>query len=120
VNVDEIKKASKFFKVVSVQNNYNIANRKWEAELEYCRDNNIAFIPWYPLSAGNVKAVEKLTSIGKKYDATAAQVALSWLLNHSDNILPIPGTSNVKHLEENYKAADIRLSEEDMSELDTI
>lgn len=120
VNVDEIKKASKFFKVVSVQNNYSIDNRKWEAELEYCRDNNIAFIPWYPLSAGNVKAMEKLTGIGKKYDATAAQIALSWLLNHSENILPIPGTSKVKHLEENYKAANIRLSEEDMNELDTI
>ncbi len=120
VNVDEIKKAGKFFKVVSVQNMYSIDNRKWEAELEYCRDNNIAFIPWYPLSAGNVKAVEKLTNIGKKYDATAAQIALSWLLNHSDNILPIPGTSKVIHLEENSKAADIRLFKEDMSELDTI
>ena len=64
--------------------------------------------------------MEKLTGIGKKYDATAAQIALSWLLNHSDNILPIPGTSKVKHLEENYKAANIRLSEEDMNELDTI
>ncbi len=120
VNVDEIKKAGEFFKVVSVQNMYSIDNRKWEDELEYCRDNDIAFIPWYPLSAGNVKAMEKLNSIGRKYDATAAQIALSWLLHHAENILPIPGTSKVAHLEENHKAADIRLSEEDMNELDNL
>jgi aryl-alcohol dehydrogenase-like predicted oxidoreductase len=99
---------------------YSVDNRKWEKEMEYCRDNNIAFIPWYPLNAGNIQAVNKLTQIGQKYNASAHQIALSWLLHHSPNILLIPGTSKVKHLEENYKAVEIRLSEEDLQELDKL
>ncbi len=120
VNVEQIKKAQEFVKVVSVQNMYSVDNRKWETELEYCQQNDIAFIPWYPLSGGNVKAVEKLNEVGKKYNASAQQVALSWLLHHSPNILLIPGTSSVKHLEENIKSAAIALSEEDMTELEEL
>jgi len=120
VTVDQVKKAQEYVKIVSVQNMYSVDNRKWEAELQYCEQNNMAFIPWYPLNAGNVKAIEKLEEIGKKYEATGHQVALSWLLHHSPNILLIPGTSKVKHLEENYKAATIYLSEGDLSELENI
>ncbi len=120
VGIEEIKKAQQYIKVVSVQNMYSIDNRKWEAVLDYCKDNNMAFIPWYPLNAGNVKAIEKITAVGKKYNASAHQVALSWLLHHADNILLIPGTSKVSHLEENFKATTISLSEEDMKELDTV
>src|SRR3954468_13417685 len=120
VSVAQIKKAQQYIKVVSVQNMYSVDNRKWEAELLYCEANGIAFIPWYPLNAGNVDALDKLNAIGKKYEASAHQIALSWLLHHSPNILLIPGTSKVKHLEENYMAVSIRLSEEDMKVLNTL
>ena len=120
VTTEQIKKAQEYVAIVSVQNMYSADNRKWEAELQYCEQNNMAFIPWYPLNGGNVKAVEKLNEIGRKYNATAHQVALSWLLHHSPNILLIPGTSKVKHLEDNYKALSVNLSQEDMNELDTI
>lgn len=117
VSVAEIKKAQEFVKIVSVQNMYSIDNRKWEAELEYTKANNIAFIPWFPLGGGNKEGLEKIETIAKKYHATAHQLALSWLLHHAPNILLIPGTSSVAHLEENMKAADIELSDEDMGEL---
>lgn len=120
VSVDQIKKAQEYVQVVSVQNRYSVDNRQWEAELEYCEQNNMAFIPWYPLNAGNIKAMQKLEEVAQKYNATAHQVALSWLLHHSPNILLIPGTSKVKHLEENVKAAAISLSEEDMAELEQL
>lgn len=120
VTVDQIKKAQKYFDVVSVQNKYSVDFRKWEDELDYCRQQEMAFIPWNPINAGNVGAIEKLQQVGQKYDATAHQVALSWLLHHAPNILLIPGTSKVKHLEENFKAASIQLSEEDMKTLNGI
>jgi aryl-alcohol dehydrogenase-like predicted oxidoreductase len=120
VNIDDIKKAQDYFEVVSVQNMYSVDNRKWEGVLNYCEDNDIAFIPWYPLNAGNVTAQEKLQQVAKKHDATVHQVALSWLLNHSKNILLIPGTSSVAHLEENMKTANITLDAEDIDELDSI
>ncbi len=119
VGVDDIKKAQQFFNVVSVQNMYSIDNRKWENVLEYCNKNNIAFIPWYPLSGGNTEKLANLNKIAKQYNATIHQVALSWLLHHSNNILLIPGTSSVKHLEENMKAA-IELTESDMKELSEV
>ena len=120
VGVEQIKQAQQYVKIVSVQNMYSVDNRKWEPVLEYCEANGLAFIPWYPLGGGNVKALEKLNEIGKKHSATGHQVALSWLLHHSPNTLLIPGTSNVKHLEENVKAASISLSKEDLAELEKI
>lgn len=120
VDVDAIKKAQDFFEVVSVQNMYSVDNRKWESVLQYCKAHNIVFIPWYPLNAGNVAAQDKLKQIAEKYNATAHQVALSWLLNHADNILLIPGTSSVAHLEENVQAAALELYENDINELNSI
>ena len=120
VNVNDIKKAQEYFEVVSVQNMYSVDNRQWEPVLEYCQANNIAFIPWFPLNAGNVDASDKIKQIAEKRNATAHQVALSWLLHHSDNILLIPGTSSVAHLEENMKAAELELSGDDTSLLDSI
>jgi len=121
VTIDQIKKAQEYFEVVSVQNKYSVDFRtKWEEELDFCRKQNMAFIPWNPINAGNVGAINKLQEIGDKYNATAHQVALSWLLHHAPNILLIPGTSKVKHLEENYKAADIRLSADDIEVLNNI
>jgi len=120
VGVDDIKKAQEFFEVVSVQNMYSVDNRKWEPVLDYTKEKNIAFIPWFPLNAANVASQEKLQKVADKYDATVYQVALSWLLHHSDNILLIPGTSSVKHLEENMKAIDIALTSQDIEALDKI
>ncbi len=120
VSVDDIKKAQQFFEVVSVQNMYSVDNRKWESVLNYTKENNIAFIPWFPLNAANVASQEKLQKIADKYSATVYQVALSWLLHHADNILLIPGTSSVKHLEENMKTIDVPLTVEDMQALEGI
>ncbi|HET9503689.1 MAG TPA: aldo/keto reductase [Hymenobacter sp.] len=120
VNVDQIKQAQEFFPVVSVQNMYSVDNRKWEAVLDYTRAQNMAFIPWYPLAGGNAEALKALEQVAQKHGATPQQIALSWLLHHSPNILLIPGTSKVKHLEENVKTADIALSAEDMAALDKV
>ncbi|QKJ29660.1 aldo/keto reductase [Mucilaginibacter mali] len=120
VNVAEIKKAQEFFDVVSVQNMYSVDNRKWEQVLKYTEEQNIAFIPWFPLNAGNVAVQEKLQLIARKQGVTVHQIALTWLLHHSNNILLIPGTSKVKHLEENVKAADIELTDEDMETMNKL
>jgi len=120
VDVDVIKKAQEYFQVASVQNMYSVDNRKWEHVLQYCKAHQVAFIPWFPLNAGNVASQDKLKQVADKHGATVHQVALSWLLNHSENILLIPGTSSVKHLEENVEAANIELSDDDISLLNSI
>ncbi len=120
VDVDQIKHAQQFFKVVSVQNMYSVDNRKWEPVLDYTREQNMAFIPWFPLAGGNKEALAALDQVAQQHGATHSQIALSWLLHHSPNILLIPGTSKVKHLEENMKTADIHLTAEDMATLDKI
>ncbi|QKG54451.1 aldo/keto reductase [Hymenobacter sp. BRD67] len=120
VDVDQIKKAQEFVEIVSVQNMYSVDNRKWEAVLDYTREQHMAFIPWFPLAGGNAEALAALDHVAQKHGATQQQIALSWLLHHSPNILLIPGTSKVKHLEENMKTADIHLSAEDMAALDKI
>lgn len=120
VGVEDIKKAQEFFGVVSVQNMYSVDNRKWEEVLQYCKEHHIAFIPWFPLNAGNVAAVDKIKKVADKYQATVHQVALSWLLQHAENILLIPGTSSVSHLEENVKAVDIKLDAQDLEILDNL
>ncbi|MGI4729333.1 MAG: aldo/keto reductase, partial [Janthinobacterium lividum] len=118
--VENIKKAQEYVEVVSVQNMYSVDNRKWEAELQFCAKNNIAFIPWYPLNGGNEEGMKKITALAEKKNATVQQVALSWLLHHSPNILLIPGTSSVAHLEENMKTANVELSEDDLNELESL
>jgi aryl-alcohol dehydrogenase-like predicted oxidoreductase len=120
VDVDVIKKAQEFFEVVSVQNMYSVDNRKWEHVLQYCKANGIAFIPWFPLNAGNVASQDKLKQIAGKHQATVHQVALNWLLNHADNILLIPGTSSVEHLEENLESVSLELTDDDVRELNSI
>ena len=117
VGVKEIKQAQEFFEVVSVQNKYSVDNREWEPVLDYTRAQNMAFIPWAPIAGGNKEALAALDGVAKQHGASRQQIALSWLLHHSPNILLIPGTSQVKHLEENMKTADIQLSEADMAAL---
>ena len=117
VSVDQIKQAQENFEVVSVQNKYSLTDRQWEGEVEWTRENGIGFIPWYPLDAGALENKD-LQRIAKKYDSSVYQIALAWLLAHSDNILPIPGTSSVNHLRENTQAAAIELDPEDVTTLD--
>jgi aryl-alcohol dehydrogenase-like predicted oxidoreductase len=118
VSVIEIELARKFFNVVSVQNKYSIDNRSWEPVLEYCEQNNIAFIPWFPVGGGSVKDQEILRQMAERKNTSIHLLALSWLLHHSNIIILIPGTSSLSHLQENMKVADIQLSEEELKELD--
>ncbi len=116
--VEQIERARLFFPVVSVQNRYNLADREWENVVEYCDREAIAFIPWYPLQVG--KAGEQggaIVEIARRHDASPSQIALAWLLRRSRVMLPIPGTSRVKHLEENVAAAGITLSPEEVHRL---
>ncbi|WP_394779316.1 aldo/keto reductase [Undibacterium sp.] len=119
VSVEEIKAASKYFKVATVQNRYNLVDRSSEDVLDYCTEHGIGFIPWYPLAAGDLTQPGSLfDTIAKRHKATPGQIALAWLLKRSPVVLPIPGTSKVKHLEENMAAADIVLSDEEFDALD--
>lgn len=120
VSVEQIEQAREYFEVVSVQNKYSIDSRKWEDELQYCEQEGIAFIPWYPLNAGNMSTIERMKPIAEKHNATVHQIALSWLLHHSPNILLIPGTSKVNHLEENVQTAEIAFSSADKQTLDSL
>jgi aryl-alcohol dehydrogenase-like predicted oxidoreductase len=120
VGVDDIVAAQKFFPVVTVQNLYNLANRQSEAVLDYCTQNGIGFIPWYPLAAGKLAAPDSvLSQIAARLHATPGQVALAWLLKRSPVMLPIPGTGSVHHLEENVAAAGLTLGDADFAALDT-
>ena len=119
VSVADIKAASKVFKVATVQNRYNLVDRASEDVLDYCTEHGIGFIPWFPLAAGNLaSAGSVLDSIAKRYNAAPSQVALAWMLRRSPVMLPIPGTSQVAHLEENVAAVSIELSDEDFEALD--
>ena len=105
--------------IVSVQNLYNVTDRKWEKEVEYCEREGLAFIPWFPLSAGALEA-PALHQVAARHGATIYQIALAWLLARSPAMLVIPGTSSVEHLEENVAAAEIRLTKKDLKELDSL
>jgi aryl-alcohol dehydrogenase-like predicted oxidoreductase len=119
VNVEEIKAASGFFKVATVQNRYNLVDRASEDVLTHCEQHGIGFIPWYPLAAGALTQGKTiLTGIAGRLGATPGQVALAWALKRSPNMLPIPGTSSVAHLEENVAAAALELSDADFAALD--
>jgi aryl-alcohol dehydrogenase-like predicted oxidoreductase len=119
VSVEQITAVRAMVEVVTVQNLYNLANRKSEDVLEYCEAEQIGFIPWFPLATGKLAAPGgPLARAAERLHATPSQVALAWLLHRSPVMLPIPGTSKVKHLEENVAAALLELDEETMRELD--
>ncbi|HEU4521575.1 MAG TPA: aldo/keto reductase [Thermoanaerobaculia bacterium] len=117
VKVEEIERARRVFPVVSVQNRYNVADREWDEVVDYCERESIAFIPWYPLKVGKLENEGSLGKIAKKHRATPSQIALSWLLRRAKAMLPIPGTSKVKHLEENVAAAGIELTDDEYEEI---
>jgi pyridoxine 4-dehydrogenase len=119
VSVADIEEASKYFKVSTVQNKYNLVDRASEGVLDYCAAQGIGFIPWFPLAAGSLaKPGGIVDRIAAKHKETPGQIALEWTLRRSPVMLPIPGTSKVKHLEENVAASDIVLSDAEFEELD--
>ena len=133
VDVPQIEHARRTVSVVSVQNRYNVEDRHWEPVVEYCEREGIAFLPWAPLEAGSMargglrQAARRLLGrasrqhtlarVARKHRATPAQIALAWLLRRSPVMLPIPGTSKRRHLEENVASARIELSPEDLAAL---
>jgi pyridoxine 4-dehydrogenase len=111
VNADEIKQASKVLPIVSVQNQYNIGDRKSEKTLQYSEQHKLGFIPWFPVAAGKLaRPGGPLDAAAKRHNISVAQLSLAWLLHHSPVMLPIPGTSSVEHLEENIAAVGVHLS----------
>ena len=119
MRADEVQAAQKVFQVVTVQNLYNLVNRQSEEVLDYRTRNNIGFIPWFPLASGNLaQAGSLLDEIAHKHNTTPSGVALAWILKRSPVTLPIPGTSQVKHLEENVAAASVTLSNDEFQALD--
>ena len=117
VSIEQIERAEKVLPIVSVQNLYNLGNRQWEEVLDYTTNRGIAFIPWYPLASGPQTLADKIGKIAQAHNATIAQIALAWLLKRAENILLIPGTSSVQHLQENIKAGEIELTDEEFEAL---
>lgn len=114
VNPQQLEQARKLTPIVTVQNRYNLADRASEDMVDICLRENIGFIPWFPLATGDLSRDQGLLAqIAAKHNATPGQIALAWLLKRSCSMLPIPGTSSVKHLEENTMAAEIQLTDEE-------
>jgi len=119
VTAAEIEHCGRMVEIVSAQNEYNISNRKSEKTLHYCEKHGLAFIPWFPIAAGDLaRPGGPLDEAAKRHDATVAQLALAWLLHRSKVMLPIPGTSSIEHLEENVDAASLQLDENEWEALE--
>jgi len=120
VSAEEIDRARKVLPIVSVQNQYNIGNRKWEKALTYCETEGVGFMPWSPIGGNRGLKDNALEAAARDYHASVVQLALAWLLHRSPAMLPIPGTSSVAHLEENMAAAKLKLTAEDWKRVDAI
>ena len=116
---EHIERARKIVPIVSVQNRYGFADREWDYVVNYCAENSIVFIPWAPLGSGK-RAAEALESVAARLDAKPLQVALAWLLKRSPFMLPIPGTSSPKHLEENIAAPSLELPQAEFERLSAV
>jgi pyridoxine 4-dehydrogenase len=114
VRVEQIEAAREIVPIAAVQNHYNLADRDFDDVVDYCEENGILFVPYYPLKFGGTEA---LTEIAKNHDASPAQIALAWLLRRSPVMLPIPGTRSIEHLRENLGALDIELTEDEFESL---
>ena len=117
VGLKELERARRIVPVVSVQNRYSLADRGSERVVDRCERDGLAFIPWFPLAAGNVDRDAALRRVATAHGVSEFQVALAWLLARSPAMLPIPGTSSIEHLEENVAAAALRLSDAEVAEL---
>jgi pyridoxine 4-dehydrogenase len=121
VSVEETKQAQGIVPIVSVQNRYNLSDRGHEAVLEYCEQQHLAFIPWFPVAAGKLaRAGGPLDSSAKKHKILIAQLALAWLLHRSKVMLPIAGTASVAHLEENIAAGGVHLTDQEWKSLEDL
>lgn len=121
VSIDQLETAREIVEVVSVQNRFNLTDRHSQDVLERCEELGIGFFPWAPVSRGELaRRGGPLDRIASAHDATPGQVALAWLLARSAVIVPIPGTSSLEHLEENLGAADVRLTEGELAELESV
>lgn len=117
VSPEEIARARQVVPIATVQNRYNLDDRKWDNTLAYCEKERIGFMPWAPVGGNRGPRGSALQEIAKAHGATVYQVAIAWLLQRSPVMLPIPGTSSVEHLEENVAAAKLKLSDADMTRL---
>jgi pyridoxine 4-dehydrogenase len=117
VSIESVKTAKQQVKIASLQNKYSLDYQVWEPELQYCAANGIAFIPWNPISAGKLNPNKTVKEIAHKYSVTEQQVILKWLYNYAENILLIPGTSSLSHLEENLRAREISFSQDDFDSI---
>jgi aryl-alcohol dehydrogenase-like predicted oxidoreductase len=121
VDIEQLRRAQSIARIVSVQNRYNLLERTSENIVNLCQVEGLGFIPWFPLGEGGLtQSSDKIEHIALAHRATAAQIALGWLLQRSPTILPIPGTSSITHLEENIAAAGIELTREEFSILDNL
>jgi aryl-alcohol dehydrogenase-like predicted oxidoreductase len=121
VSPEEIERARKVLPIVSVQNRYNIADRKWENTLIYCEKEGLGFMPWSPIGGSRgLKSGDALEAAAKAHGVSVVQLALAWLLHRSPVMLPIPGTSSVAHLEENVAAAAVKLSPAEWKTIDAL
>lgn len=121
VTIEQINGARRVAEIVSVQNRYNLIDREAEPVLDHCQRHGIAFIPWYPIATGDLtRSDSAIAAVARTVGATPVQVALAWLLQRSPVMLPIPGTSSVRHLEEDLGAATLGLSPTQMRELESI
>ncbi|HVB33688.1 MAG TPA: aldo/keto reductase, partial [Patescibacteria group bacterium] len=119
----EIEEARKYVQVVTIQNRYSLGDRRHEATLNWCQQQGIGFLPWYPNAGGKLlrpghPASQPLAVLAARHGVTVSQLSLAWLLQRSPVLLPIPGTSKVAHLEENLAAAHLKLSAEDWAEVE--
>ncbi|HEX7966997.1 MAG TPA: aldo/keto reductase [Stellaceae bacterium] len=118
VNLTQFEEARRLATIVSVQNRYNIEDRTHEGVVDACTRDGLAFMPWYPLGAGKLTgARSRLNDIARRHHAAPAQVAIAWLLRRSPIMLPIPGTSSIKHFDENRAAAELELSDAEFAAL---
>jgi pyridoxine 4-dehydrogenase len=119
VSVKEIEHARKIVTIVSVQNLYNLSDRKHDDVVTYCDKHQLGFIPWFPMAGGDMlKPGGPLDTVAKHHHATVSQVAVAWLLHRSPVILPIPGTSSVDHLEQNTAAASLKVEAKEWAEIE--
>jgi pyridoxine 4-dehydrogenase len=114
VGIDQIERARKVVSIAAVQNHYSLSERKYEAVIDYCARENIAFIPFFPLRGTGGGALEE---IAERHGATEQQIALAWLLRRSPTMLPIPGTLSLEHLKQNVAASEIELSDAEFASL---
>jgi pyridoxine 4-dehydrogenase len=118
VSVAEIERARKVVPIVSVQNRYNVEDRKWDSVIDYCEKENLGFLPWFPVGGGRgLGSHNPLETVAKAHNVSVYQVALAWLLQRSPVMLPIPGTSNLQHLEQNVAAEKLKLTPEEWKNL---